>query len=103
MDIKFERGKSMGTNYFEGYCAEKLSGLFEKYLFVESISVFCRGAKHPTKKIKIKARLKGKDVFVSGKGLLHENALEAAMVKLLKQLKKYKTQHYKANQQSLAY
>jgi len=102
MDIKLERGKSMSTNYFEGYCAEKLSDLFEKYLFVESISVFCRGSKHPTKKIKIKARLKGKDVFVSGKGPLHENALEVAINKLLKQLKKYKTQHYKVHQSSLA-
>lgn len=102
MDIKLERGKSMSANSFEQYSAEKLSNLFEKYQFVESISIFCRGAKHPTKKIKLKARLKGKDVFVSAKGKFHENALEAASAKLLKHLEKYKTKHYRGTHQRLA-
>lgn len=95
MDIKVEKGQALGYNPKENYVAEFLSKYFDNYPFVESIKVFFRGEKHPYKKVKLQARLKGKDVFVEAKGDRHEIALEEASKKLRVIVEKYKTKHYK--------
>ncbi len=94
MDIRVEQGSIDGTNYIEKYARESLQKYFTNYPFVESIKVFFRGKKHPYKKVKIQARLKGKDVFVEGTGARHELALDAATVKLRTQVEKYKSKRY---------
>jgi len=76
MDIKVEKGSIDGTNYFEKYARQSLQKYFTNYPFVESIRVFFRGKKHPYKKVKLQARLKGKDVFVEGTGARHDLALD---------------------------
>jgi len=76
MDIKVEKGSIDGTNYFEKYARQSLQKYFNNYPFVESIRVFFRGKKHPYKKVKLQARLKGKDVFVEGTGARHDLALD---------------------------
>ncbi len=95
MDIKVERDHVEGTNYFDTYARESLQKYFTNYSFVESIKVFFRGKKHPSKKVKLQARLKGKDVFVEASGARHDIALDAAVSKLKTQLVKYKSKHYK--------
>ena len=77
MDIKVEKGLVEGNNYFDSYAREKLEKYFMNYPFIESIKVFFRGKKHPSKKVKLQARLKGKDVFVEGSGDRHDLALDA--------------------------
>lgn len=95
MDIRVEEGFIDGTNYYEKYARENLQKYFRNYPFVESIKVFFRGDKHPKKKIKLQARLKGKDVFVEASGPQHDVALDLAAEKLRKQVEKYKSKHYK--------
>ena len=95
MDIKVEKATMESSNYFEGYARESLQKYFSKYPFVESIKVFFRGKKHASKKIKLQARLKGKDVFVEATGPRHDIALDNASNKLKAQIEKYKTKRYK--------
>lgn len=95
MDIKIEREGIEGTNYFDSYARNALAKYFDKYPFIESIKVFFRGSKHPTKKVKLQVRLKGKDVFVEAKGDRHDLAIDAASKKLNQQVEKYKTQRYR--------
>jgi len=94
MDIKVERGLVEGKNYTETYARNLLQKYFQNYPFVESIKVFFRGSKHPSKKIKLQARLKGKDVFVEASGPNHDIALDLASAKLKTQVEKYKSKHY---------
>lgn len=95
MDIKVERDVTEGKNYFESYAREQLQKYFNHYPFLESINVFFRGTKHPTKKVKFKARLKGKDVFVEASGVTHDVAIDAAGVKLKAQMEKHKDRLYR--------
>ena len=95
MDIKIERGLIESNNYFENYANKNLQKFFSHYPFLESIKVFFRGDKHPTKKVKLHARPKGKDVFVEASGPKHDIALDNAAVKLRAQAEKYKSKHYK--------
>ena len=95
MDIKVERDSTGGKNYFEKYAVDHLKDYFDKYNFVESIKVFFRGKKHNTKKIKLQARLKGKDVFVEASAVRHDLALDLASKKLRTQVEKYKTKRFK--------
>ncbi|MEE9374596.1 MAG: HPF/RaiA family ribosome-associated protein [Saprospiraceae bacterium] len=94
MDIKMERNGKEGNNEFENQMREKLAKFFTHYSFIESIKIFFRGKKHKYKKIKIQARLKGKDIFVEANGHNHEYALEQASQKLRVQVEKYKSKHY---------
>ena len=94
MDIKVERNELEGNTGFENVVRGKLSKYFSNYPFLESIRVFFRGKKHKYKKIKLQARLKGKDVFVEANGHNHEFALEQATQKLYTQVEKYKSKHY---------
>lgn len=103
MDIKVEKGLVEGANYFDTYARENLQKYFLNYPFVESIKVFFRGKKHPSKKVKLQARLKGKDVFVEGTGDRHDLALDAAAEKLKSQVEKYKSKHYKKNTDKVSY
>ena len=95
MDIRVERDVVEGRNYFESYARETLQKYFKNYPFVESIKVFFRGNKHASKKIKLQARLKGKDVFVEASGPKHDIALDLASAKLRTQVEKYKSKKYK--------
>jgi len=95
MDIRVEKNFEQGPNAKENYVRQYLNKYFLKYPFLESINVFFRGDKHPTKKIKLQARLKGKDVFVEASGARHEIALDVASEKLRIIVEKYKTKHYK--------
>ena len=95
MDIKVEKDIIEGTNYFDNYAREILQKYFLNYPFIESIKVFFRGAKHPSKKVKLQARLKGKDVFVEASGPKHDIALDQAVEKLRRQVEKYKSKRYK--------
>ena len=95
MDIRVEKDFIEGKNYFESYARENLQKYFDNYSFVESIKVFFRGNKHPQKKVKLQARLKGKDVFVEASGPKHDIALDNAAEKLRRQVEKYKSKHYK--------
>ncbi len=95
MDIRVEKELLEGRNYFENYARVNLQKYFQNYPFVESIKVFFRGEKHPSKKIKLQARLKGKDVFVEASAAKHDIALDLAAEKLKKQVEKYKSKRYK--------
>lgn len=95
MDIKIEKEHHEGHNYFEIYAQKQLDKYFKNYPFIESIKVFFRGSKHPQKKVKLHARLKGKDVFVEASGPKHDIALDNAADKLRTQAEKYKSKHYK--------
>ena len=95
MDIKVEKDVIEGTNYFDNYAREILQKYFLNYPFIESIKVFFRGSKHPSKKIKLQARLKGKDVFVEASGPKHDIALDQAVEKLRRQVEKYKSKRYR--------
>jgi len=94
MDIIVKRNETVETGVFETSIREKLAKYFQNYPFLESIKVFFRGKKHKYKKIKLQARLKGKDIFVEANGYNHEYALELASNKLYAQVEKYKTKHY---------
>ncbi len=95
MDINIDRGSSQPNTYNEEYAHEVLKKYFASYPFVTSAKVFFRGDKHPTKKVKVRLRLKGKDVFAEGEGKYHDSALDAAIEKLKPQMEKYKSKHYK--------
>lgn len=95
MDIRVEKDQKEGTNYFDTYAREQLHKYFLNYPFIESVKVFFRGNKHLTKKVKLQARLKGKDVFVEASGPKHDIALDAAVDKLRTQVEKYKSKRYK--------
>jgi len=94
MDIKIDRGTAMAHTYNEQYAMDLLDKYFSIYPFVTSAKIFFRGDKHPTKKVKIQLRLKGKDIFAKAEGKYHDSALENAIQKLRKQIEKYKSQHY---------
>jgi len=94
MDIKIDRDYTEGNNDFENYANEKLEKYFETYPFVQNVQVYLRGSKHPTKKVKLNARVKGKDIFAEAKGTFHHDALDNALVKLQAQLSKHKSKRY---------
>ena len=95
MDIKVEKGNIEGRNYFDAYSREALKKFFDQYDFIKSINVFFRGKKHVMKKVKLKARFKGKEIFVECSGDRYQTALDGAINKLKTQIDKYKTRHYK--------
>ncbi len=95
MDIKVERNMTEGTTYNEQYAQDLLGKYFDSYPFVTSAKIFFRGDKHPTKKVKVQLRLKGKDVFAEASGKYHDIALENAVQKLRPQVERYKSKHYK--------
>lgn len=95
MDLKVEKGDFESRNYFEDYSRKSLEKLFAQYDFIKSVNVFFRGKKHPTKKVKIKARFKGKEVFVEESAENYQMAVDGAIKKLKVQVEKYKTKHYK--------
>ena len=95
MDIKIVKEKNDSSNYFENYANETLGKLFDNFPFIQSIKVFFRAKKHTTKKIKLQARVKGKDVFVEASGTRYNNAIDNATAKLKTQLEKHKTKLYK--------
>ncbi len=95
MDIRVEQGLTEGSNWHETYARQSLQKYFTKYPFIESIKVFFRGKAHPYKKVKLQARLKGKDVFVEATGLRHDIALDNATSKLRSVVEKYKSKRYK--------
>ena len=95
MDIKLDRDSTAGATYNEKYAHEQLEKYFASYPFFESAKVFFRGDKHPTQKVKIHVRLKGKEIYAEGGGVGHDSALDVAMTKLRPQMEKYKSKHYK--------
>jgi len=96
MDIKIIRDYKSSPNSFEEHAQERCQKYFDNYPFMQSIQVFLRGDKHPTKKVKLQVRLKGKDIFASAEGSHHHDAFDNALAKLKKQLSKYKTFRYNA-------
>lgn len=94
MDIKVVKDEIEGKNYFESYARENLQKYFRKYPFIESIKVFFRGNKHPTKKVKLQVIMKGKELFVEARGDRHDLAIDAASQKLNTQIEKYKSKLY---------
>jgi ribosome-associated translation inhibitor RaiA len=94
MDIKVVKGSVGTANYFEAYSHEALQKLFIQNEFVKSINVYFRAKKHARKKIKLQARLKGKEIFVESSADKYPMAIDAAIVKLKTQISKYKTEHY---------
>jgi len=84
MDITVAKDQLESGNYFERHARVK-----------ESIKVFFRGKDHKYKKVKLKARLKGKDIFVEARGDKHDTALDNAADKLYTLVEKYKSKHYK--------
>lgn len=95
MDIIIDREtKELNTN-FGALAIEKFDKYFAKYPFLEKVSIFLRGTKHPTKKVKLNAHVKGKDIYAEASGTFHEDAFENAIQKLVVQLDKYKTTRYK--------
>ncbi len=95
MDIKVDRDMTEGTTYNEQHAQDILAKYFDTYPFVSSAKIYFRGDKHPTKKVKVQLRLKGKDVFAEAEGKYHDIALENAVQKLRPQVEKYKSKHYK--------
>ena len=96
MDIKVDRGSSEANTYNEQYAQDQLKKYFESYPFINSAKVFFRGDKHPTKKVKVHVRLKGKDIFAEGEGPFHDKAFDVALEKLRIQMEKYKSKHYRS-------
>ena len=96
MNITIQK-KSTDTsnNYFENYAQRQLEKLFSIYPFIESMRVSLRGQKHPTKKVKLQARLKGKDIFVEAQGEKHDTAINLAADKLRAVAEKYKSKRYR--------
>jgi len=97
MDIKIDRNSVEPEHSFEKYAHEKCQKYFDKYHFLQSIQIFLRGDKHPTKKVKLHANLKGKEIFASAEGSQHHDAFDAALDKMGKQVEKYKTLRYTAH------
>ena len=95
MDIKIERRSGEGNNSTENYIRQTLQKYFKSYPFIESVKVYFRGLKHPSKKIKLHMHLKGKDVFAEANGANYDTALENAMEKIHPQIQKYKSKRYK--------
>ncbi len=96
MDIKIDRASGTeSNNYNEQYASQQLQKYFSSYPFITSAKVFFRGDKHPSQKVKIHLRLKGKDVYAEGVGVGHDIAFDNAMNKIKPQIEKYKTKHYK--------
>jgi len=95
MDIKIGKEFTGEKNFFESYAKTHLTNYFEKYSFIQSIKVFFRGKKHPTKKVKLQARFKGKDVFVEASGVQYDEAFDRAVIKLKTHIEKYKTKRYR--------
>jgi len=94
MDIRLERGLPENNGYLENYSRKALDKFFAQFDFLQSINIFFRGSKHPIKKIKIKAHLKGKVVFVESSAEKYPMAIDAAVQKLKTQITKYKSQRY---------
>lgn len=95
MDIIIERETKELNSNFGNLAIEKLQKYFKKYPFLETVKIFLRGTKHPTKKVKLNAHVKGKDIYAEASGTFHEDAFDNAMQKLVVQLDKYKTTRYK--------
>jgi len=95
MDIIIDRETKELNTSFGNLAIEKIGKYFNKYPFLEKVSIFLRGTKHPTKKVKINAHVKGKDIYAEASGTFHEDAFENAMQKLGVQLAKHKTTRYK--------
>ncbi len=94
MDIRLERGLPESNSYLENYSRKSLDKFFNQFDFLQSVNIFFRGSKHPIKKVKIKARLKGKEVFVESSAEKYPTAIDGAIQKLKTQISKYKSQHY---------
>ena len=95
MDIIIDRETTEMNTNFGSLALKKTQKYFSKYPFLENISIFLRGAKHPTKKVKLNAHLKGKEIYAEASGTFHEDAFDNAIQKLVVQLDKYKTTRYK--------
>ena len=95
MDIRIDRGSEVLSSYNEQYAYSLLKKYFSSYPFITSARVFFRGDKHPTKKVKVQLRLKGKDVFAEAEGKHHDAALDNVLHKLKAQMEKYKSKRYK--------
>ena len=95
MDIRIDRGSETLSSYNEQYAHSLLMKYFSSYPFITSARIFFRGDKHPTKKVKIQLRLKGKDIFAEAEGKHHDSALDNAILKLKSQMEKYKSKRYK--------
>ena len=96
MDIRIDRGTTEVSNYNQDYAIGLLKKYFSSYSFITSAKIFFRGDKHPTKKVKVQLRLKGKDIFAEAEGKYHDAALDNAIQKLLPQMEKYKAKHYRS-------
>ena len=94
MDLKIARDSTESVHSFERYAQSKCQKYFDTYPFVNSFNVFLRGTKHPTKKVKLQVRLQGKELFASATGNQHHDALNLALDKVKRQLRKYKTERY---------
>lgn len=95
MDLKVKKGLNENRNYLESYANDELAKYLEKYSFINNIRVFFRGKKHPSKKVKLQARFKGKDVFVEATGKNYGEAFDNALIKLKAHIDKYKTHRYR--------
>ncbi len=95
MDLKIARDSAESVHSFERYAQSRCKKYFDNYPFVNSFNVFLRGNKHPTKKVKLQVRLKGKELFASATGNQHHDAFNHALDKVKHQLVKYKTERYK--------
>lgn len=98
MDIKIDRQFTAedATNGFEAYAISKVQKYFKQFTFLQSVQIYLRGSKHPTKKVKLQMNLKGKEIFSEAGGLKHHDALENALQKIEAQLVKYKSKRYSA-------
>ena len=98
MDIKIDRGFSVSeaTNGFEAYAFDKVHKYFDHYTFLQSVQIYLRGQKHPTKKVKLRMNLKGKEIFSEAKGYKHHDAFDNALTKMAAQLAKHKSKRYSA-------
>lgn len=94
MDIVIDRTTKESNSNFGKLAIEKLEKYFDKYPFLETVKIYLRGSKHPTKKVKLAVHLKGKEIFSEASGTFHEDAFENALNKLSSQLSKYKTARY---------
>jgi len=96
MDIKLESGEmANGQSYNERYAHEQLQKYFKSYPFIKSAKIYFRGDKHPSQKVKIQLRLKGKDIYAEGRGVGHDAALDEAISKLKPQMEKFKSKRYR--------
>jgi len=96
MDIKIHREKKIALHPFELFANQKLQSCFVAFPFLYSVQIYLRGNKHLTKKVKLQARVKGKNIFASAEGPNHHDAFEKAYIKLFNQCQRFKTEKYKA-------